>query len=131
MNLNFVEANNPGETHQKLYIKENQMTKKEVLKDWLNKPKVRYGTASSFHVGYGDGWDWVKNVLNPSITKNATFQKALDFSFAEIDRWLKAKSEKRKLGAEECTVYFVGYRDGVQDAVDSIRKRISKLNKEV
>ena len=39
------------------------MTKKEILKQWLEEPKVKYCSNSNFTLGYGDGWDWVKNVL--------------------------------------------------------------------
>lgn len=49
------------------------MTKKEILTQWLNEPKVRYGSNSNFTLGYGDGWDWVKETLRPAITKNAMF----------------------------------------------------------
>lgn len=36
------------------------MTKKEIIKQWLDEPKVRYCGKSNFTLGYGDGWDWVK-----------------------------------------------------------------------
>ena len=49
------------------------MTKKEILKQWLDEPKVRYGSNSNFTLGYGDGWDWCKDTLRPTITKNAMF----------------------------------------------------------
>lgn len=49
------------------------MTKKEILKQWLDEPKVRYCGKSNFTLGYGDGWDWVKDTLRPTITKNAMF----------------------------------------------------------
>ncbi len=39
------------------------MTKKEIIKQWLDEPKVRYCGKSNFTLGYGDGWDWVKDVL--------------------------------------------------------------------
>lgn len=56
------------------------MTKKEIIKQWLDEPKVRYCNNSNFTLGYGDGWDWVKDVLRPAITKNAMFLRFLEHS---------------------------------------------------
>lgn len=56
------------------------MTKKEILKQWLDEPKVKYCGNSNFTLGYGDGWDWVKDTLRPAISKNAMFLRFLEHS---------------------------------------------------
>lgn len=56
------------------------MTKKEILKQWLDEPKVKYCGSSNFTLGYGDGWDWVKDTLRPAISKNAMFLRFLEHS---------------------------------------------------
>lgn len=45
------------------------MTKKEILKQWLDEPKVRYGSNSNFTLGYGDGWDWVKDIPYDQLSR--------------------------------------------------------------
>lgn len=104
------------------------MTKKEILKQWLKEPRAKYESKSSFVLGYGDGWEWVKDTLRPAATKNATFLSALKFAFAETDKFLKENSGKRKLTPEECTVYAVGFKDGVADSIKAIRKRLENSN---
>lgn len=106
------------------------MTKKEILRQWLDEPRVKYGGNSNLTLGYGDGWQWVKDTLRPTITKNAMFLKALGYSFGEIERFLKSKSGKRP-SEEDCTLYAIGYRDGVRDAMLAIKNRFEKLIKEV
>lgn len=101
------------------------MTKKEIIKQWLDEPKVRYCGKSNFTLGYGDGWDWVKDVLRPAITKNAMFLRFLEYGFREIEEFLKPKSEKPS--EEDCTLYSVGYKDGVNDAMIAIKNRFEKL----
>lgn len=100
------------------------MTKKEILTQWLNEPKVRYGSNSNFTLGYGDGWDWVKETLRPSITKNAMFLRFLEHGFREIEEFLKSKTGK--LSEEDCSLYSVGYKDGVNDAMIAIKNRFEK-----
>lgn len=97
------------------------MTKKEILKQWLDEPKVKYCGNSNFTLGYGDGWDWVKDVLRSTITKNAMFLRFLEHGFCEIEEFLKSKSEKPS--EEDCTLYSVGYKDGVKDAMIAIKNR--------
>ena len=105
------------------------MTKKEILKQWLDEPKVRYGSNSNFTLGYGDGWDWCKDTLRPTITKNAMFLRFLEHGFREIEEFLKPKSEKPS--EEDCTLYSVGYKDGVKDAMIAIKNRFEKLKFQV
>lgn len=97
------------------------MTKKEILKKWLEEPKVRYGSNSNFTLGYGDGWDWCKDTLRPAITKNAMFLRFLEHSFREIEEFLKSKTGKPC--EENCSLYSVGYKDGVNDAMIAIKNR--------
>ena len=97
------------------------MTKKEIIKQWLDEPKVKYCGSSNFTLGYGDGWDWVKDTLRPAITKNAMFLRFLEHGFCEIEEFLKSKSEKPS--EEDCTLYSVGYKDGVTDAMIAIKNR--------
>ena len=85
------------------------MTKKEILKKWLEEPKVRYGSNSNFTLGYGDGLDWVKDTLRPAITKNAMFLRFLEHGFREIEEFLKSKTGKPS--EEDCSLYSVGYKD--------------------
>lgn len=99
------------------------MTKKEILREWLEEPEVRYMSESSICVGYGDGWRWVKDTLRPTITKSAMFLRALEYSFGEIDSFLKSKSLKKDLQEEDYTLYAMGYKDGVKDAVKAIKTR--------
>lgn len=101
------------------------MTKKEIIKQWLDEPKVRYCNNSSFTLGYGDGWDWVKDVLRPAITKNAMFLRFLEYGFREIEEFLKSKTGKPS--EEDCSLYFVGYKDGVNDAMIAIKNRFENL----
>lgn len=101
------------------------MTKKEILKQWIDEPKVRYGSNSNFTLGYGDGWDWVKDTLRPAITKNAMFLRFLENCFREIEEFLKSKTGKPS--EEDCTLYSVGYKDGVNDAMIAIKNRFEKL----
>lgn len=101
------------------------MTKKEILKKWLEEPKVKYGSNSNFTLGYGDGWDWCKDTLRPAITKNAMFLRFLEHGFREIEEFLKSKSEKPS--EEDCSLYSVGYKDGVKDAMIAIKNRFEKL----
>lgn len=103
------------------------MTKKDILRQWLDEPRVKYGNTSNFTLGYGDGWEWVKDTLRPAITKNAMFLKALGLAFGEVERFLKSKGGK-KPSEEECTLFAVGYRDGVRDAMLAIKNRFEKLN---
>lgn len=86
------------------------MTKKEILKQWLDEPKVKYCGNSNFTLGYGDGWDWVKDVLRPTITKNAMFLRFLEHGFCEIEEFLKSNSEKPS--EEDCTLYSVCWIQG-------------------
>lgn len=104
------------------------MTKKEILVRWLDEPRVRYGSESNMVLGYGDGWEWVKETLNPASTKNATFLKALDFSLGEVRAYLKRKSIKENVTDEDRTLYGMGYREGVRDALASLEKRFKKHN---
>lgn len=76
-------------------IKTGNDDKKEIIKQWLDEPKVRYCNNSNFTLGYGDGWDWVKDVLRPAITKNAMFLRFLEYGFREIEEFLKSKPENR------------------------------------
>ena len=117
------------------------MTKKEILKQWLDEPKVKYCGNSNFTLGYGDGWDWVKDVLRPAITedgwdlvkdvlrpaitKNAMFLRFLEYGFREIEEFLKSKTGKPS--EEDCSLYSVGYKDGVKDAMIAIKNRFEKL----
>lgn len=101
------------------------MTKKEILKQWIDEPKVRYDSNSNFTLGYGDGWDWVKDTLRPAITKNAMFLRSLEHCFREIEEFLKSKTGKPS--EEDCTLYSVGYKDGVNDAMIAIKNRFEKL----
>lgn len=104
------------------------MTKKEILVKWLDEPRVKYGSESNMVLGYGDGWEWVKDTLRPASTKNATFLKALDFSLKEVKSYLKKKSIKENITEEDMTVYGTGYRDGVRDALAAIENRFKKHN---
>jgi len=101
------------------------MTKKEIIKQWLDEPKVRYCNNSNFTLGYGDGWDWVKDVLRPAITKNAMFLRFLEYGFREIEEFLKSKTGKPS--EEDCSLYSVGYKDGVNDSMIAIKNRFEKL----
>lgn len=101
------------------------MTKKEILKKWLEEPKVRYCGKSNFTLGYGDGWDLVKDTLRPTITKNAMFLRFLEHGFREIEEFLKSKSGKPS--EDDCTLYSVGYKDGVKDAMIAIKNRFENL----
>lgn len=101
------------------------MTKKEILTQWLNEPKVRYGSNLNFTLGYGDGWDWVKETLRPAITKNAMFLRFLEHGFREIEEFLKSKTGKPS--EEDCSLYSVGYKDGVNDAMIAIKNRFKKI----
>ena len=101
------------------------MTKKEILKQWLEEPKVKYCSNSNFTLGYGDGWDWVKDTLRPAITKNAMFLRFLEHGIREIEEFLKSKTGK--LSEEDCSLYSVGYKDGVKDAMIAIKNRFEKL----
>lgn len=49
---------------------------------WLNEPKAVFGSKSNICLGYGDGWDWVKDTLRPTTTKNAMFLRALEIAFS-------------------------------------------------
>lgn len=100
------------------------MAKKEILRKWLGEPTIEYGSGSSFVLGHHDGWEWVKETLRPVITKNATFLKALDYSFGQIDAFLKQKDGGKALGGH--TLYGVGYEYGVKDATRVIRNRLNK-----
>lgn len=104
------------------------MTKKEILVKWLDEPRVRYDSESNMVLGYGDGWECVKETLRPASTKNATFLKALDFSLGEVRSYLKRKSVKENITDEDKTVYGTGYRDGVRDALAAIENRFKKYN---
>lgn len=104
------------------------MTKKEILVKWLDEPRVKYGSESNMVLGYGDGWEWVKDTLRPASTKNATFLKALEFSLGEVRVYLKKKSIKENVTEEDLTLYGMGYRDGVGDALASLEKRFKKYN---
>lgn len=101
------------------------MTKKEIIKQWLDEPKVRYCNNSNFTLGYGDGWDWVKDVLRQAITKNAMFLRFLEYGFREIEEFLKSKTGKPS--EEDCSLYSVGYKDGVNDAMIAIKNRFENL----
>lgn len=101
------------------------MTKKEILKQWLDEPKVKYCGNSNFTLGYGDGWDWVKDVLRSTITKNAMFLRFLEYGFREIEEFLKSKTGKPS--EEDCSLYSVGYKAGVNDAMIAIKNRFEKL----
>lgn len=72
------------------------MTKKEILVKWLDEPRVKYGSESNMVLGYGDGWEWVKDTLRPASTKNATFLKALEFSLGEVRAYLKKEEHQGK-----------------------------------
>lgn len=102
------------------------MTKKEILKQWLEEPKTRHGGSSKVVLGYSDGWQWVKDTLQPTITKNAMFLRTLEHSFREIENFLKSKEEK-KPSEEDCTLYAIGHRDGVRDAMSSVKNRFEKF----
>lgn len=95
---------------------------------WLNEPRVKYGSESNMVLGYGDGWEWVKDTLRPASTKNATFLKALDFSLGEVRSYLKKKSIKENVTDEDRTLYGTGYREGVRDALVAIENRFKKYN---
>jgi len=71
------------------------MTKKEILKQWLDEPKVKYCGNSNFTLGYGDGWDWVKDTLRPAISKNAMFLRFLEHGFCEIEEFLNPSPRNR------------------------------------
>lgn len=101
------------------------MTKKEILKQWLEEPKVKYCSNSNFTLGYCDGWDWCKDTLRPAITKNAMFLRFLEHGFREIEEFLKSKTVKPS--EEDCSLYSVGYKDGVKDAMIAIKNRFEKL----
>lgn len=101
------------------------MTKKEILKQWLEEPKVKYCSKSNFTLGYGDGWARVKDVLRPAITKNAMFLKFLEHVFREIEEFLKSKTGKPS--EEDCLLYSVGYKDGVKDAMIAIKNRFENF----
>lgn len=101
------------------------MTKKEILKQWLEEPKVKYCSNSNSTLGYGDGWDWVKDTLRLAITKNAMFLRFLEHGFREIEEFLKSKTGKPS--EEDCSLYSVGYKDGVKDAMIAIKNRFEKL----
>ena len=105
------------------------MTKKEILKQWLDEQKVKYCGNSNFTLGYGDGWDWVKDTLRPAITKNAMFLRFLEHDFREIEEFLKSKTGKPS--EEDCSLYSVGYKDGVKDAMIAIKNRFEKLKFQV
>lgn len=74
------------------------MTKKEIIKQWLDEPKVRYCNNSNFTLGYG---------------------------FREIEEFLKSKTGKPS--EEDCSLYSVGYKDGVNDAMIAIKNRFENL----
>lgn len=95
---------------------------------WLDEPRVKYGSESNMVLGYGDGWEWVKDTLRPASTKNATFLKALEFSLGEVRAYLKKKSIKENITEEDMTVYGTGYREGVGDALAAIENRFKKCN---
>lgn len=101
------------------------MTKKEILKQWLDEPKVKYCGNSNFTLGYGDGWGWCKDTLRLAITKNAMFLRFLEHGFREIEKFLKSKTGKPS--EEDCSLYSVGYKDGVKDAMIAIKNRFEKL----
>ncbi len=103
------------------------MTKKEILRAWLEEPEVKYMSESSICLGYGDGWRWVKDTLRPTLTRNAMFLKALEHSFGEIELFLKSKSQKKDLQEEDYTLFAMGYKDGVRDAVKAIKNRFEKF----
>lgn len=102
------------------------MTKKEILKQWCDEPRKKYGSCSRFVAGYADGWEWVKDTLGSTLTKNATFSSSLDSAFAVVDTFLKKKNGNKKPEPKDCTVYAVGYKDGVKDSVVAIRKRLEQ-----
>lgn len=104
------------------------MTKKETLIAWLNESKAVFGSKSNICLGYGDGWDWVKDTLRPTTTKNAMFLRALEIAFSEIEGFLKEKSDNKNLKEEDFTLYAVGYKDGVKDALAAIKGRFEKIN---
>lgn len=104
------------------------MTKKDTLIAWLNEPKAVYGSKSNICLGYGDGWDWVKDTLRPTTTKNAMFLRVLEIALSEIERFLKKKSDKKNLSEEDYTLYAIGYKDGVKDALAAIKGRFEKIN---
>ncbi len=103
------------------------MTKKDILRAWLDEPEVRYMSKSNICLGYGDGWRWVKDTLRPTLTKNAMFLRALEQSFNAIEMFLKSKSRKEDLQEEDYTLYAIGYKEGVRDAVKAIKERFDKL----
>lgn len=98
------------------------MTKKETLRAWLNEQPCKYSSTSNFHLGYGDGWNWVRDTLKPAITKNAMFLTALDFAFAEIERFMKERKNKEK--KEGNALYTIGFMDGVEDSTKAIKRRL-------
>lgn len=95
---------------------------------WIAEPRTVFGSKSNFHLGYGDGWEWVKDTLRPTTTKNATFLRFLDVAFREIEVFIKKKSDRKNLMEEDCTLYAVGYKDGVKDALKAIKGRLEKIN---
>lgn len=103
------------------------MTKKEILRVWLDEPEVRYMSESSICLGYGDGRRWVKDTLRPTLTKNSMFLRALEQSFNAIEMFLKSKSRKEDLQEEDYTLFAIGYKDGVRDAVKAIKERFDNL----
>ena len=104
------------------------MTKKEILVKWIGEPRVRYCSKSPIVLGYGDGIDWVKDMLRPALTKNATFLNALEFCLREVREFLKSNKEKKKVTKEAFTLYEQGYNDGVSDAMMTLEGRLMRCN---
>lgn len=53
------------------------------------------------------------------------FLRFLEHGFCEIEEFLKSKSEKPC--EEDCSLYSVGYKDGVKDAMIAIKNRFENL----
>lgn len=104
------------------------MTKREILRIWLDEPRTRYSSKSNIVLGYGDGWEHVKDTLRPSLGRNATFLIVLGASIKELNAYLVQKSSKKNWQEEDYTLYAHGYRDGVRDALAAISGRFEKAS---
>ena len=53
------------------------------------------------------------------------FLRFLEHGFREIEEFLKSKTGKPS--EEDCSLYSVGYKDGVKDAMIAIKNRFEKI----
>lgn len=66
-------------------------------------------------------WIGVKIPYDQLLRRNAMFIRFLEYGFREIEEFLKSKTVKPC--EEDCTLYSVGYKDGVNDAMIAIKNR--------